>query len=200
MANSGRIVPTADGTVALSVPPTGTHFDKVDEFITTTDDGLTEVGDNTNGTDADFYDLYVMPSDMGDAIDVDMFLRIKQSGRVDDTCTWQLSVYQSDETTLIAAGDVHNIDSITSYTSFGNASVVANTDTRATWETHRTRLQKVKTASGMPDSILFNCTNVEIELNYNVATGGDGTDIPWPEVEQPRKIVIKVVASGPRPG
>ena len=34
-------------------------------------------------------------------------------------------------------------------------------------------------------------------INYDVATGGDGTDMPWPAASQPQPISVGVVPSGP---
>ncbi|KKN54905.1 hypothetical protein LCGC14_0587980 [marine sediment metagenome] len=40
----------------------------------------------------------------------------------------------------------------------------------------------------------------KLHITYTVAAGGDGTDMPWPDLHQPYPIKIGVVASGPQSG
>lgn len=168
-----RLKPVANGTgIAWTAVGGGIQAEKVDEGVDTPDDTGSEVTENTNGLDDDNYTMDDTPGDFDVAIDVDLQLRGFQTGRVDDTCLLSAFVVSSDEATVQAAGDAHNVDAVTSYTTFTDASPQANTDSAAAWDGYRIRLRKNKTSSGMPDSVTFTVTAVDVVVNYDVAAAG----------------------------
>ncbi len=193
-------MPDGDGTtLELTVQPSTptTHFDKVDEGISGADDGTTTLLTTNNNTSDDFLQIEDMPTDFGDAIDFIITARTQITGVVDDVISALSQVFESTETANV--GNNSGLAGNHTWTDT-SASNSINTENKATWNTHKIRLRASRSNTGMPDDVTIEFTAVEVVINYDVATGGDGTDIPYLEVEQPRKIVIKVVASGPRPG
>lgn len=161
--------PDGDGTTSEWTPKgAGDNYVEVDEGIAGADDDATE---NTvePGELSDFYTLGATPGDFDVCIDATGKVRAYQSGWVDDlVINLRVDLRESDET-FIAILHTQSLSSVTSYTTL-TGSAVANTDSKALWDTYRIEVVASKVATGMPDAITVFCTAVEVVLNYS--TGG----------------------------
>ncbi len=198
------VVPNDEGTLLeLTVQPTGganLHWDKVDEGISGADDGSTTLVSTGNNTLVDFVQITDMPGDFDVAVDVTLEMRTQITGVVDDTASCEAKIYETNEVTVIpAASTATKVGDHTWESNSGSTD--ADTENAATWDTRKVRLAAIRSNSGMPDDITLEFTAVEVVINYDVtAGGGDGTDMPWPEISQRHPISVGVVASGPTPG
>ncbi len=207
MALTTRQPATPDGTTtdynALFPTTPTTHFDKVDEGIHPTppppDDGTattgTWVGSTGNNTVNDFWNMEDMPGDFGDAVDFKITQRTEISGVVDDTVSFLANIFNAAESAAIGTGFSSSFGNHAWSTSTHSA--VANTDSATLWDGYKFRSQLNRSNSGMPDELTTRITAMEVDINYDVSTGGDGTDMPWQEGNQPQPVSIGVVPSGP---
>ncbi len=199
MATTTRL-PDADGITNNWVPlGGGDNFEEVNEGVGAADDGTSEVTEDTNGTDQDHYTMEDVPGDFGTANTVDHRLRAFQSGRVDDATEIILQVVNAAEDTVIVSGDAHDVNAITSYTTLTDSTPPSNSDGATAWDGYRFRLQKAKSASGMPDSVTFFCTAVEVLIDYDIASNDDqefAATESGPEATVPTKPPIEMMEYG----
>ncbi len=193
-------VPTSDGTTTnfgtlFPTTPT-THFDKVDEGVPG-NDATDYIESTANSSVSDFFEMSDMPGDFGDAIDFAPSMRSEISGSVDDSIFTRVGVYESNETTLVGVFVFLGNDHSWTTTAGGTQSDTSN---KATWDGRKLYAEAFRNNTGMPDAVTIRITAIDVDINYDVAAGGDGTDIPWPEGLQPRQRSVKVVASGPGQG
>lgn len=163
------VKPDGDGTTTEWTPKgAGDNYVEVDEGISGADDDETEV--TSDPDDIDFYTLDAMPGDFDVCVDRTITVRAYQSGRVDDNMRLRPGIFQSNETSIVGPVEIVDISAITSYTD-DTGSTVANTDSKALWDTYKFRVRSEQNASGMPDAITVFVTAVEVVINYT-STGG----------------------------
>ncbi len=147
----------------------GTNFSEVDEGVAGHDSGNTE--NTTTSANADAFELATMPGDFDAAIDYQIDIVTKQSGRVDDAIT--LDTYITDGLVAIDAHiDTYNLDAVTTYTE-QNGAARANTDNKTAWDEYEVLYDVNNMASGMPDAFTVFVTAVEVVINYTpISVGG----------------------------
>ncbi len=171
MAQTGALfAETPDGTLIELTPANGgDHFVEVNNGVDTPDD--TDLLSSTaNNTLVDFLNFQDVPGDFDVAIDVVGRMRTELSGVVDDTVSLTFSVYASNETTpLEALTSLTGNHGLTDTT----GSAQANTDDAAAWNSYKMQLQVLRSNSGMPDSIQADFSEVELDIQYDVASAAD---------------------------
>ena len=159
-------VPDGDGGILQLTPISGTHFDEVANGVSTPTDS-TFLQSTANSTQTDMLDFEDMPGDFDTANDVTGIMRTVLTGVVDDTVTMDFDIFNSAETSVIenlaALAGNHSITNTT-------GSAQTNTDGASAWDGYKMRLQVNRNNSGMPDSIQADFVEVEIDIDYNVAT------------------------------
>ena len=151
----------------------------VDETVDGNDGDTTYVS-ITVGTGVGTRDRYTLsdtPADFDTCNTAQNRIKVKQTGWVDDTLTWDAVVYESDSTTAVTAGQILLVaaTSTTYETIAGTAT--AETSNKATWDSRLLRLRVVKSANGMADAITAYCTAVEVVMDYN--TSGPAATQPY---------------------